>query len=104
MRDTTQSWERPVADASQTAIEQALAQLQSNSESLKQITKSIASLITLDLRPYSVMENVGLWTMVFTLEPRFKIPSQVSSLTTAIPMLYSETKTKVLATLMRAGR
>ena len=42
--------------------------------------------------------------MVFTLEPRYKIPSQHYFNDTAIPPLYSETKTEVLGTLMNAGR
>ena len=68
--------QRPVADASQRAIEQAVAQLRPNSKRAKRITKSIASFIALDLRPYLVVENVGFRTMVFTLEPRYKIPSR----------------------------
>ena len=94
----------PVADASQRTIEQAVAQLQLNPERAKRITKSIASFIALDLRPYSVVENVGFQTMVFTLEPRYKIPSRRDFTDTATPTLYKETKTEGLDTLMKEDR
>ena len=70
--------QRPVTDASQRTIKQAVAQLQPNFERAKQITKSITSFIALDLRPYWVVENMGFQMMVFTLEPRYKIPSRPS--------------------------
>ena len=41
-------------------------------------------------------------TMVFTLEPRYKIPSRRYFTDTDISTLYSETKTEVLDTLMKA--
>ena len=72
MRDHTELGEkqRPVADASQTMIEQAVAQLQPKSQRAKRLTKSIASFIALDVRRYSVVEDVGFRTVMFTLEPR----------------------------------
>ena len=82
----------PVADASKRTIKQAVAQLQLNPERAKRITKSIASFIALDLRPYSVVENMGFQTMVFTLEPRYKIPSWRDFTDTATLTLYRETK------------
>ena len=81
-----------------------MAQLQSNCERAKQITKSTANLIPLDLKPYSAVENVGFQTMVFTLKPRYKTPSRCYFTDTAVPTLYSETKTEVLDTLIKVGR
>ena len=94
--------QRPVAEASQRTIEQAVAQLQLNSERAKRITKSTVRFIALDLRLYSVVENVVFRMMVFTLEPRYKIPSRRYFTDTDISTLYSETKTEVLDTLMKA--
>ena len=94
----------PVVNASQRTIEQLVAQLQPNSERAKRFTKFIANSILLDLRLYSIVEIVGFRTMVFALEPRYKIPSQRYFTDTAIPTLYSATKTKVLNPLMKAGR
>ena len=94
----------PIPDSSQMTIEQALVQLPPNSERAKRITKSIARFIAVDLRPYSVVENVGFQGMVNTLDPKYKIPSRRYFTDTAIPTLYSETKVKVLDTLMEAGR
>ena len=73
--------QRPVAGASQRAIGQVMAQLQPNSKRAKGITKSTASFNALALRPYSVVENVGFGTMVFTLEPNTKYHLGVTSLT-----------------------
>ena len=81
----------PVADASQRTVEQVVVQLQPNSERTKWITKSIASFTALDLRLYSVVKNVGFQTMVFTLEPRYKISFWRYFPDTAIQTLYSET-------------
>ena len=72
--------------------------------STKRIRLAQTSFIALDLRPYSAVDNMGFRTMVFTLEPRYKIPSRHYFTDTAIPMLYRETKTEVLDTLMKAGR
>ena len=58
----------------------------------------------MDLRPYSVVENEGFRGMVRTLEPKYKIPSRRYFTDTALPTLYSETKSNVLDTLMEAGR
>ena len=85
-------------------IEQAVVQLPQNSERAKRITKSIGRFIALDLRPYSVVENVGFRGMVHSLEPRYEIPSRRYFTNKAIPTLYSETKSNVLDTLMEAGR
>ena len=97
----------PVPDgrpSSQMTIEQALGQLPPNSERAQRITKSIAKFIAVDLRPYSVVENMGFREMVKTLEPRYKIPSLRFFTDTAVPTLYSETKSRVLDTLVEAGR
>ena len=96
--------QRPIANASQGTIKQAVAQLQQNSEKAKWFTKSIANFIALDLKLYSVVENVGFRTMVLTLEPRYKIPSWHYFADTAILKVCSKTKTEVLDILMKTGR
>ena len=66
------SWERS------SDLLQVPARWRSNSERAKRITKSISSFIALDLRLYSSVENVGFRTMVFTLEPRYKMRNKTS--------------------------
>lgn len=56
------------------------------------ITKSIATFICKDLRPYSVVENEGFRQMLQTLEPRYEIPSRKYFTEKAVPALYDETK------------
>ena len=106
LRNTIQRLERSSDLLQMPAREQSGRQWHSFSQNqrVKQITKSTANLIALDLRPYSVEDDVGFQTMVFTLEPRYKIPARRYFTDTAIPMLYSETKTHVLDTLMKGGR
>ena len=56
------------------------------------ITKSIATFICRDLRPYSVVENEGFRQMLQTLEPRYEILSRKYFTEKAVPALYDETK------------
>lgn len=72
-------------------------------EKVKQITKAIAVFIAKDWRPYSVMENQGFRALLHTLEPRYTIPSQRYFTNTAMPTLYNQTKTDVMASLLRVG-
>ena len=91
LRNTTQSWERSCDLLKMPARERSGSF--NRTERALQITKSIASFITLDLRPNSVVENVGFRTIVFILDPRHKIPCCRYFTDTAITTLYSETKT-----------
>ncbi|XP_071088069.1 E3 SUMO-protein ligase ZBED1-like [Haliotis cracherodii] len=60
------------------------------------ITNSIGVFIALDMRPYSVVENVGFRRLVNTLEPRYQIPSRTHFTNTVMPKLYENTKREVL--------
>ncbi|XP_057186792.1 E3 SUMO-protein ligase ZBED1-like [Triplophysa rosa] len=67
-----------------------------------EITRSIGVFMAKDLRPFSVVENEGFRLLVNTLEPRYTIPSRPYFSKTLIPMLYRETKSKVVDTLRKA--
>ncbi|XP_065096446.2 E3 SUMO-protein ligase ZBED1-like [Paramisgurnus dabryanus] len=95
----------PSVAANQRTIEQTiLSKLPPGSERAKRITKSIATFIAKDLRPYSVVENQGFCAMLHTLEPRYNVPSRRYFTDTAIPKLYNETKNEVMESLKKAGR
>ncbi|KAK6182239.1 hypothetical protein SNE40_009967 [Patella caerulea] len=52
------------------------------------INRSIGLFMAHDMRPYSVVENVGFRRMVRTLEPRYNIPSKTYFATNVVPKLY----------------
>lgn len=56
-----------------------------------------------DLRPYSVVDNVGFRWMLHTLEPRYKIPQCDHMVDTAVPKMHEDVK-KVGETLNTALR
>ena len=70
----------------------------------RRITRSIATFICKDLRPYSVVERHGFRRMVNTLEPRYEIPSRKYFTETTIPELYKETREMVQDALEPALR
>ncbi|XP_033753063.1 zinc finger BED domain-containing protein 1-like [Pecten maximus] len=70
--------------------------LRFNSDRAAATTKSIGKFIAVDMRPYSIVENVGFQAMVNTLEPKYKIPSRPHFSEKLIPQLYEETKLDVL--------
>lgn len=94
---------RPAAACQQT-LDGSLSKLPSSSDKAKRITTSIAHFMCKDLRPYSVVENVGLRNMVYNLEPRYIIPSRKFFSETAIPQIYNEVKSGVKEKLSRAER
>lgn len=66
------------------------------------ITKSIGTFIAKDMRPYSIVENVGFKKMVAVLDPRYDIPSRTHFAEKVIPALYEETKATLTANLSKA--
>ncbi len=90
---------KPV-DSKQTQLDKAFFyKLLPNSVRAQKITESVAVFICKDLRPYSVDENQGFKKMVHTLEPQYAIPTRKHMTEVAIPKLYTEVKTEVLASL-----
>ncbi|XP_053565459.1 embryonic protein UVS.2-like isoform X2 [Bombina bombina] len=93
-----------LAEAHQPRIDAMLSTLPPNSEKGKRITKAVATFIAKDLRPYSVVENLGFRNLLKTLEPRYKIPSRNHLTENVIPALYHETKAQVIASMSQASR
>ncbi|XP_055068182.2 E3 SUMO-protein ligase ZBED1-like [Misgurnus anguillicaudatus] len=91
-------------DPTQQKIDQALSTLPFNSEKAKRINRSVASFIAKDLRPYSVVENIGFRHPIKTLEPRYKLPSRSHFAETVIPELYNEAKVQVMSSMSQAIR
>lgn len=63
-----------------------------DSKRAKEIDRAIATFITVDMRPFSVVDNARFQDMLRTLEPRYKIPSRTYFTDTAVPALYNKTK------------
>ncbi|XP_029958862.1 zinc finger BED domain-containing protein 1-like isoform X2 [Salarias fasciatus] len=80
------------------------ALLPSNSPRAQRITEAVVHFICKDLRPYSVVDNVGFRWMLHTLEPRYRIPQRVHITETAVPKMYEEVKTAVKTSLSTAQR
>lgn len=78
--------------------------LPSNSPRAQRITEAMVHFICKDLRPYSVVDNVGFRWMLHNLEPRYRIPQRVHITETAVPKMYQEVKTAVKASLDTAQR
>ncbi|KAM3876933.1 E3 SUMO-protein ligase ZBED1-like [Diretmus argenteus] len=96
--------EKKTADPAQPKIDDSLSTLPSNSQRARKITRSCAAFIAKDIRPYSIVENVGFRYMLKILEPRYTLPSRTHFTDTAIPALYRETKAQVMASMSKASR
>ncbi len=61
----------------------------------QEITRCIRVFIAKDMRPFSVVDNVGFREMVRVLEPRYHMPSRPHFSQEVVPSLYCEAKEKV---------
>lgn len=95
---------KKTADPAQPRIEETLSTLPPNSERGKRITQAVSAFIAKDLRPYSVVENIGFRHLLKTLEPRYKLPSRSHFTEKTIPALYRETKAQVMDSMSKASR
>lgn len=66
---------QPLA-ASQWTLDGTLNKLPSGSDKVRWVTMSVTHFICKDLCPYSVVENMGFWNMVYSLEPWYAIKSR----------------------------
>nr|XP_054592988.1 E3 SUMO-protein ligase ZBED1-like [Nothobranchius furzeri] len=66
-----------------------------DSKRAKEIDRVIATFIAVDMRPFSVVDNIGFREMLRVLEPRYNLPSRTYFTETAVPALYNETKAKL---------
>ncbi len=97
---------KPVAHVTKTLKGQttlnAFASLPPSSARATAITRDIDVFIAADMRPFSVVENLGFRRLLHTLEPRYTIPSRAHFTRTVVPTLYKEAKVKVVQTLKEA--
>ncbi len=88
---------------SQTSIQRSFAATWSQSSvKAQEITRCIGDFISKDMRPFSVVDNVGFRELVRVLEPRYHMPSRPHFSQEVVPALYCEAKTKVLDGLKKA--
>uniref|UniRef100_A0A1A8JA70 BED-type domain-containing protein n=1 Tax=Nothobranchius kuhntae TaxID=321403 RepID=A0A1A8JA70_NOTKU len=66
-----------------------------DSKRAKEIDRAIATFIAVDMRPFSVVDNIGFQETLRVLEPRYNLPSRTYFTETAVPALYNETKAKL---------
>lgn len=78
------------------------APLAAMSTRAKEITRCIGVFMAKDMRPFSVVENEGFKLLINKLEPKYTIPSRPHFSQTVMPVLYRETKSKVIETLRKA--
>ncbi len=80
--------------------------LQANSDRAQTINvaKSICVFmaLTLDMRPFSVVENDGFTHLLSVLEPRYQLPSRPHFSQNVLPHLYSEVRAKLVKDLRNA--
>ncbi|XP_034083909.1 zinc finger BED domain-containing protein 1-like [Gymnodraco acuticeps] len=98
---------RPRHDPKQTVLDSdggCSHKFPSTSPRSQKITESIAYFICQDLRPYSVVENIGFRRMVNAMEPRYPVLSRQHLTKVCVPRLYAQTKAHVKASLGKAER
>ncbi|KAL1258990.1 hypothetical protein QQF64_009567 [Cirrhinus molitorella] len=78
------------------------AKLPTSSARATAVTRDINVFIAADMRPFSVVENLGFRRLIHTLEPKYAIPSQAHFTRTVVPTLYKESKVNVVQNLKEA--
>ncbi len=84
------------------AISNFFGQLGHNSARAKEITASITRFIAKGLCPYNIVEWEGFQDLIYTLEPRYKIPSRNHMTNMCMPALYAQVKNQVEKELANA--
>ena len=74
-----------------------------NSTRHKEITKSIAEMIFLDVQPYSMVDDTGFRGVVNCLDPMYKMPSRAHFSSKVIPDMYEETRQRIQNQLAACG-
>ena len=72
---------------------------QKDSVKAKAMTRAIGTMVAVDLRPYSIVENKGFRELLRILEPRYSMVSRKDLTKAVIPEIYSELKEKVKQSL-----
>ncbi|XP_048020934.1 E3 SUMO-protein ligase ZBED1-like [Megalobrama amblycephala] len=94
---------KPATGPQQMTLKQTL-QLPTNSERSVKITEAIAGFICKDMRPYSVVENVGFRRLMKVMEPNYVIVSRKHLSEEVIPNMYQTVKDGVVCKLKTAER
>ena len=63
--------------------------LPKDSERWQSLVEAVGNFIASDMQPLSVVENAGFKQLMYTAEPRFKIPSRPYFTNTVIPAMYT---------------
>lgn len=71
------------------------AKISPTSQRGKSITSAISQFIVRDLRPYSIVENIGFKNLIHVLEPKYTIPSRQHFSDKMIPQIYDDVKDKL---------
>ncbi len=79
-------------------------QLPTNSTRAKKITEAIATFVCKDMRPYSVVENVGFKRLMKVTEPHYVMVSRKHLSETVIPNMYASVKETIKGKLQSAQR
>nr|XP_010776357.1 PREDICTED: zinc finger BED domain-containing protein 1-like [Notothenia coriiceps] len=98
---------RPRRDPKQTVLDSdggCSHKFPSTSPRSQKITESIVYFICQDLRPYSVVENIGFRRMVNAMEPRYPVPTRQHLTKVCVPRLCAQTKAHFKASLGKAER
>ena len=82
----------------------ATSKLPPTSARAQMITKSICDFIVQDMRPFSLVESKSFKAMVLSLDPRYRIPGRQHFSEIAVPKLYNDIKSKVIALMSKASR
>lgn len=94
---------KPATGPQQMTLKQTL-QLPTNSARSVKITEAIAGFICKDMRPYSVVENVGFRRLMKVMEPNYVIVSRKRLSEEVIPNMYQTVKDGVMCKLKTAER
>ena len=65
----------------------------------QEITNKVAGVMIKDMRPFSVVEDVGFRELLLTLEPRYNIPCRAHFSRKVVPSLYENAKQELLSML-----
>ena len=68
--------------------------LPKDSERWQTLVEAIGNFIACDMQPLSVVENAGFKQLMYTAEPRFKVPSRTYFTNTIIPAMYTRKRVK----------
>ncbi|XP_051973794.1 E3 SUMO-protein ligase ZBED1-like [Xyrauchen texanus] len=94
---------KPATGPQQMTLKKTL-QLPTNSARSVKITEAIAGFICKDMRPYSVVENVGFRRLMKVMEPNYVIVSRKRLSEEVIPNMYQTVKDGVMCKLKTAER